>query len=114
MMSNLPSPSKSSTATAWGLVPPTPVLSAIFNPDAAVTSVNCFRAWAGRRDGNNSSSRQAQRMEKASLLAVEDGDGLCVAVVGHPIALGVRPDQVQQLDLVAERVGPGGPDQAMK
>jgi hypothetical protein len=39
MTSGRPSPLKSSTATACGLVPPTPVLAAIFSPESLDTSV---------------------------------------------------------------------------
>src|SRR5262249_15619604 len=68
--SGLPSPSKSSTATACGLVPPTPVLSAIFNPEAAVTSVNCRLRCADTSAVRSSRTRRARQRMTLLLLAL--------------------------------------------
>src|SRR5690242_10666069 len=118
-MSGLPSPSKSATATPCGLVPPTPVLSAILSPDAAVTSTNraptpCGRAGAVRPPvaaATRRTATQDRRMASpppgpGSLLGlplVQRRHGLGIAIKHGAVPLGILANEVQQLDLVAER-----------
>src|SRR5438309_938753 len=112
MISKRPSPSKSSTATACGLVPPTPVFWAMNRPDAAVTSVKrslgvgCLEAAGGRKIPKGRMAKRKQQYliveilrSSWSFLLVQPHQRLCVAVEHHAIAALVGPDEVQYLDL---------------
>src|SRR5947209_4045618 len=125
MTSGRPSPSKSSTPTPCGLVPPTPVLGAMRRPESALTSVK--RGFVGGaaspRGANAPASGRTKRSGRRTvgprsllrLAAVEQRDRLRVAEQHLGAArLDVAADQVDQLDLVAERVRLRGADAAVE
>src|SRR2546421_163550 len=112
-MSNLPSPSKSSTATPCGLVPPTPVFFAIVMPDVAVTSVNRGFGAAAAERVRVTRTRTDRNVRIAdnplSVLVrfpVQQRDRLRVSEKHHPVALRIGAEQMQQLDLITEVVVP--------